>query len=71
MWLICWRLTLETNSVMSDKGTLFICLCVSSSPAVQRLCEDGRVEAKAATGRDCSDEAPPEGNGNTQQYVYT
>ncbi|XP_013860329.1 uncharacterized protein si:dkeyp-118a3.2 isoform X2 [Austrofundulus limnaeus] len=43
------------------------CRNKKSTPAVQRLCEDGRVEAKAATGGNCSDDTLPAGNGSTQQ----
>lgn len=45
-------------------------LCVCSTLAVQRACEEGCVEPEAATGGDCSDETLLAGNGDTQQYVH-
>lgn len=48
-----------------------MCLCLCSTLALQRACEEGCVEPEAATGGDCSDDTLLAGNGNTQQYVHT
>lgn len=49
---------------------MFVYMCVCSTLAVQRACEEGCVEPEAATGGDCSDDTLLSGNGDTQQYVH-
>lgn len=62
-------MTISTDRDLYKGSCSFV--CVSSTLAVQRVCEDGCDEPKAPTGGDCSDDTLSAGKGNTWQYVLT
>ncbi|XP_028314323.1 uncharacterized protein LOC114470354 [Gouania willdenowi] len=73
--LEAWKIGAISAAALLALETVFIIIYIlkcrnkSSSPAIQRTCEDGCVEPEAATGGDCSDDTLPAGNGDTQQIM--